>query len=100
MNKLKKCPFCGEKRASVTSYNVVGKRYYVVCHSCYCHGPNCKTEAGAIETWEGSLIEEEIQRKNRLLEVALEEFLKLGWEIPIGLTTMIENELKMDGHET
>jgi len=53
MEKLKDCPFCGHKlrESNISHYNLAGKRYYIVCPKCACHGPNVRSEKGAIEAW-------------------------------------------------
>ena len=48
MNKLKPCPFCGNK--ALHTNNIFGE-HYVVCTSCTCAGPGAWTEKEAIEAW-------------------------------------------------
>jgi len=58
MEKLKGCPFCGHKlhKINISHYNLAGKRYYIVCPRCACHGPNVISEIEAIEAWNSRLL--------------------------------------------
>jgi len=51
---MQPCPFCGHKakESDMSYYNFSGKRYYIVCPICHCHGPNAGSEAEAIAAWD------------------------------------------------
>lgn len=48
--KLKPCPFCGEKRNLYPESYVTGK-WQVECLICRASGGNCVKEANAIKAW-------------------------------------------------
>lgn len=52
-NKLKPCPFCGEKdRISVAAYRCdSGFWQYVFCDECLAEDPVGKTEQDAVDAW-------------------------------------------------
>jgi len=50
--KLKKCPFCGEKE-EIYQDRYRGGYWNVHCLMCGASGPNHKTEVAAIKAWNG-----------------------------------------------
>ena len=51
MNKLKPCPFCGERDFISVIRSLNGVVAWVDRHNCECYGPAKNTEAEAIAAW-------------------------------------------------
>lgn len=53
MTKIRKCPYCGEKKSEKLTTKVVGKGLYAVkCATCGGRGPATDTRADAETRWD------------------------------------------------